>query len=119
MTKTKRGVMPLRVAGFLLACALPFGGFPPLLVLLPLRALIASLWVLVWAACPLLAIFLPYRMVRAGIPAAAAWLFPVTGYLLLPLWQIRPEWPVILLACVLGIFSGVAAEQRAARRARE
>jgi hypothetical protein len=47
-----------------------------------------------------------------------AWLLAPAGYLLLPLWGIRPAWPALLAACLLGVVAGVAAEQYALRKGR-
>lgn len=100
-------------------CALPFAAMPPLLAVLPLDYTVSGLWLLVWPACPVLALAAGFGAARRGVPAALAWLFAPAAYLLLPLWGIRPEWPVLLASCVLGVFSAVAAEQWALLNAKQ
>lgn len=117
--RTSKSNASLWAAVWLLICALPFAVLPPLLALLPMRGAMAGLWLLVWALCPLIAVIASFFAARAGVPAALAWLFAPLGYLLLPLWGIRPEWPILLTACIVGIFFGVAAEQWTMERRRK
>ena len=108
---------PFRVVGWLVVCAAPFACLPPLLVRLPDALLAPALTVLWRGACPFLALWVPYRAARGGIPAAVGWLFAPLGTLALPLWGMRPEPLSVLLGCLLGVVSGVTAEQR--NRAKE
>lgn len=100
----------------LVVCALPFAALPPLLARLSAEATMAGLWLLIWAACPVLAVLCSFFVARRGVPAILAWLPAPVGYLLLPLWGIRPEWPVLLIAAVVGLISGVAGEQWTLRK---
>ncbi len=104
---------------WLLVCALPFAALPPLLATLPLRGAMAGLWLLIWVLCPVLAAIASFFAAYAGVPAALAWLFAPLGYLLLPLWGIRPEWAILLAACAIGILFGVTAEQWTRKRRRQ
>lgn len=101
---------------WLVVCALPFAALPPLLARLSAEATIAGLWLLLWAVPLALAALGSFFAARRGVPAALAWLLAPVGYLLLPLWGIRPEWSVLFIAAVVGLISGVAGEQWTLRK---
>ena len=98
---------------WLIVCVLPFAAIPPLLNegLLPMGISLAVMMLVIYAACPVLALVAGYFAARRGVPAAVAWLFaPVPYWVLLPLWMYEPDWKILLVSCVVGVVSGTAGE---------
>ena len=93
------------------ACILPFAAAPPLLSLLPEEALYAVTFALVYLLCPVLSVIVPYRIARRAIAPIAAWPWPLIGYLILPLYGIRPSFSVLFACALLALVSGVCGDE--------
>lgn len=93
------------------ACVIPFAALPPLLTLLPEAALYAGTFGLVYLLCPVLSILVPYRIARRAIAPIAAWPWPLIGYLILPLYGIRPSFAVLFACALLALVSGVCGDE--------
>ncbi len=111
-----RGQGTLCFCLWVLACGALFAGLPALLLNLPVEQLTVSLWLLIWVLCPAVSLPSAWCVAGSGVPALLAWLPAPVGYLLLPLWGMRPEWSILLLSIVIGVMTGVAAEQWRGRR---
>lgn len=98
------------------ACALPYIVLPALDTLLPEMLLLpVTLFLCEWL--PLLsAVLAPFFIARGGVPAIAAWPWPLLCTLILPLWGMRPGLFAIGVGALLSIVSAVAGEEWEKRR---
>ena len=104
-----------RLAGVTLLCAAPYAILPPLCEIAPEGMVWAVSFLLCYLAVPVSALLAPYWIARAGIPAIAAWPWPVLCALILPLWGMQPGWSVLALGALIALVSAVAGEERRKR----
>ena len=93
------------------ACVLPFALLPPLCALLPQPLLAASTFALCYLLCPVLSAVVPYRIARCAIAPIAVWPWPLLGYLLLPLYGLRPSFPLLFACALIALVSGVCGDE--------
>ena len=101
----------LRIAIAMVFCALPYAVLPPLCEVLPEEIVWIVSFILCHALLPVSALIAPYALSRRGIPAIAAWPWPLVGALILPLWGLRTGTAATVVAVIISIISAVTGEE--------
>lgn len=94
-----------------LGCAAPYVILPPVCQALPEGIVWCISFVLCYIMLPVSALIAPYCLARAGIPAIAAWPWPVLCVLILPLWGMRPGLFSTMAGIAIALVSAVTGEE--------
>lgn len=109
---TRRKQSALRLAGAGAAiCAAPYVILPPVCSVLPEGIVWGIAFILCYLMLPLSAMIAPYMLSRRGLPAIAAWPWPVLGVLILPLWGMQPQTASCVIGTLVALVSAVAGEE--------
>lgn len=92
------------------ACALPYLLIPPAGEYLPGGMLWGLTFLLCWILPPLSAAVAPFWIARAGVPAIAAWPWPIACALILPLWGLAPAPASLIFSFAAALVSAAAGE---------
>lgn len=105
-----------RLIAVTLCCAAPYVILPLISDHLPEEMLWGISFLLCHLCVPISALFAPYFIARAGIPAIAAWPWPILCGLILPLWGMQPGLFAMAAGTLIAIVSAVAGEEMRRRQ---